>query len=403
MHYDQKDTPMKSFILLTLLLLPGFTCLQAQQNTFDAASTTEIPVYKVNTAQKHITLNMGYASSEIINRESWDNSRENKIVTEVDLVFTAYPKSKEQWITDYDYLLNKRIEELKKVEPSLSDNKVRWNLILQTQCKSEEEARQMFHGAILKYKFINTLSLSLTPVQKANEGNKLEDYEAAHNEVEEMVYGVSPFHDSIVYKTFNRNNWKNMLIVNDWTGSMYQYGAQAVLWHRLNYDEKAVKNFVFFNDGNEKQDRLKRIGSTGGIYTCKPDSFNYILKVMGLMMRRGSGGDIQENNIEALIKGMRLCKNFDEIVMIADNNAGVRDMRLLEKINVPVRIVLCGVNRCEPIHPHYLEIARKTGGSIHTIEEDITNLSKAREGQMIDILGINYIMKKGKLVRSKYS
>jgi hypothetical protein len=55
------------------------------------------------------------------------------------------------------------------------------------------------------------------------------------------------------------------------------------------------------------------------------------------------------------------------------------------------------------MEPHYLEIARKTGGSIHTIEDDITNLSKIREGQMVDILGINYIIKKGKLVRSKYS
>jgi hypothetical protein len=394
---------MKPSILLTALILCCFFSLNAQ-NKASVNNTSEVSIYKVDTRQKHVTLNMGYASSEIINKESWNNSKKNKQVTEVDLVFTAYPKTKEEWVTDYDYLLNKRIAELKKVEPSLSDEKIKWNFILQTRCTTEEEASRMFHGAILKYKFIHPSNESqTTSIHKPEPGNKLEDYELVQNEVEEVVYGVSSFPDSIVYKTFKRNHWKNMLIVNDWTGSMYQYGAQAVLWHRLNYDEKTVKQFVFFNDGNEKPDKLKRIGSTGGIYYCKPDSFNYILKVMGLMMKRGSGGDTPENNIEAILRGMRICKNFDEIILIADNNAGVRDMRLLEKVTVPVKIVLCGTNRCEPIHPHYLEIARKTGGSIHTIEDDITNLSKIREGQMVDILGINYIIKKGKLVRCKYS
>jgi hypothetical protein len=395
---------MKPSIIFTALLLLYISSINAQDLSFINKNTFEVPIYQVNAKQKHVTLSMAYASSEITNKESWNNTKKNKIVTEVDLVFTSYPKSKEEWVTDYNYLLKKRIEEIKKIEPSVGNKEVKWNFILQTKCTTEEEASRMFHGAVFKFKFINPSKEPLaSSIHKPKPGNIMEDYEAIQSEVEEVVYGVSSFSDSIVYKTFSRNNWKNMLIVNDWTGSMYQYGAQAVLWHRLNYDEKAVKNFIFFNDGNEKLDKLKRIGSTGGIYYCKPDSFNYILKVMGLMMKRGCGGDIPENNIEALLKGLRICKDFDEVVMIADNNAGVRDMRLLERVKVPVKIILCGASRCEPIHPHYLEIARKTGGSIHTIEDDITNLSKIREGQMIDILGINYIIKKGKLVRSKYS
>jgi hypothetical protein len=87
--------------------------------------------------------------------------------------------------------------------------------------------------------------------------------------------------------------------------------------------------------------------------------------------------------------------------MIADNNAGVRDMALLTRVTFPIRIVLCGAGENIPIHPHYLEIARRTGGSIHTIEEDIAGLQNLKEGEKIKISGIEYSVKKGKLIQSK--
>jgi len=213
------------------------------------------------------------------------------------------------------------------------------------------------------------------------------------------VYGLSSFEDSVVFKTFDRNTWGKMLIVNDWTGSMHPYGAQAVLWHRLNFEKNAVKYFIFFNDGNQKITRQKRIGNTGGIYYCKPDSIEYLLKVMKFVAKRGDGGDIPENNIEVLLKGIKIFKGYDELVMIADNNAGVRDMILLDKVKVPVRVVLCGLSENQPIHPDYLEIARKTGGSIHTMKEDIVGLNSLKEHEKIFISGIEYSVKKGKLVR----
>ena len=46
-------------------------------------------------------------------------------------------------------------------------------------------------------------------------------------------------------------------------------------------------------------------------------------------------------------------------------------MELLVNINRPVHIILCDTEQ-EKIHPHYKEIAEKTGGSIHTIKEDFS-------------------------------
>jgi hypothetical protein len=387
------------FFLLILLYPIGY--LDAENIQWSKLKTTETPVYKLKSGSRQAILNMGYASQEITNKEAWNNKNNQKKVYEVDLVFTAYPKKKEDWITSYQYLLNNRISELIKMEPTLgSDTSVRWNLVLQTQCENEEEAKKLFHGAVFRFRYKtgqkNPEEISL---RKFDQASKTNDYAEIQNEVEGIVYGLSDFEDSTVFNALDRNDWGRMLVVTDWTGSMYGFGAQVALWHRLHFDEHKVKTFIFFNDGNRKPDKVKRAGNTGGVYYCNPDNFDYMLKTMGVVMKMGSGGDTPENNLEAVLKGLRFAKDFDEIVMVADNNAGVRDMSLLPKIKKPIRIVLCGVSCGTPIHPHYLEIARKTGGSIHTIEQDIESLTALREGQMMDINGIMYKVKKGKLMR----
>ena len=63
----------------------------------------------------------------------------------------------------------------------------------------------------------------------------------------------------------------------------------------------------------------------------------------------------------------------NSIVMVADNYAPIRDMQLLDKLvalKIPVNIIICGSNSGN-IHYSYLQLAAATGGSIHTIEEDI--------------------------------
>jgi hypothetical protein len=48
-----------------------------------------------------------------------------------------------------------------------------------------------------------------------------------------------------------------------------------------------------------------------------------------------------------------------------------------------VNIILCGVT--DKIHPHYVELAAKSGGNIYTIDAEISGLSKLKLGSRIDV------------------
>jgi hypothetical protein len=66
----------------------------------------------------------------------------------------------------------------------------------------------------------------------------------------------------------------------------------------------------------------------------------------------------------------------------------VKDISLLSLVKKPVKIVLCGVY--DHVNADYLNIARKTGGSLHLMEQDIYQLSKMKEGEIIEIKGTKY-------------
>jgi Leucine-rich repeat (LRR) protein len=68
-------------------------------------------------------------------------------------------------------------------------------------------------------------------------------------------------------------------------------------------------------------------------------------------------------------------ENYSEIVLIADNNACVRDIELADRIGKPVRIILCGYTKAEGVNPHYAYLAKMTGGGIYTIEKDFEEIN----------------------------
>jgi hypothetical protein len=194
--------------------------------------------------------------------------------------------------------------------------------------------------------------------------------------------------DSTVSRVFNRHAWSKAMVVADVTGSMYPYTSQLLLWLKFTLTDKKARQFVFFNDGDMKSDAEKIPGKTGGIYKIVTASYDEVVKTITMAMEHGSGGDAPENNMEALLAAERDCVSCDSIVMIADNWAPVKDMFLLPSFRKPVKVVLCGVYG--PVNADYLNIARKTGGSLHLIEQDIYNLSKMKEGDVLEIKGIRY-------------
>jgi len=204
-----------------------------------------------------------------------------------------------------------------------------------------------------------------------------------------------------VYKTLARNTkkWKKTMIVTDLTGSMYPYAKEINTWLKLHFmSDTAQQYFVFFNDGDNKRDKDKKIGITGGIYVCRAKTTEDLVNTMKLTIKKGEGGDSPENVVEAIITGLKKVRRPDNIILIADNWAKARDLILIGKVKVPVRVILCGVYEGMEINTDYLNIAYKTHGSIHTIEQDITELINQASGKRFNINGFDYIIKNGKVM-----
>lgn len=204
--------------------------------------------------------------------------------------------------------------------------------------------------------------------------------------------------NQVVYNVLKRHNkdWKNKLIVADLTGSMYPYGQQISTWQKLHFLKDTLsQHFVFFNDGDHKRDDEKKIGATGGLYHCKARNMEELIATMELTIKKGQGGDAPENVIEAIIYGLNKSGKVDDVVLIADNWAKARDIKMLARVKVPVHVILCGVYEGMEINEDYLNIAYKTKGSLHTIEQDITNLMKQSSGKKFNINGVDYIIKNG--------
>lgn len=123
-----------------------------------------------------------------------------------------------------------------------------------------------------------------------------------------------------------------------------------------------------------------------------------LLKTMQSTTDGGGGGESEENDIEALLEAMHMIGEGDELVLIADNYSDVRDMELLPQLRTPVRIVLAG-NLDHGINEDYLQIAWATGGSIHTLSEDIETLKAVNEGELITIGPNRYRMSGGVFVK----
>lgn len=359
------------FFSLSLIFALGISTLNAKDVIVYQGITFnryEIPFYTFAEYTPQLALRMDYANFEVSKDDlaAWQELTPNFDAYEIDLIFTLYPKDINAWRTNYDELLSNRIKVLLETDPSLKNKRIHWNMILQTQCNNEPEAKRYYHGFVIKYqpKDLKVINEIKSP-----------------KDLKSLIAGYARTEDSTVHEVLNRNpQWEDMLVVSDWTGSMYKYGVQLVQWHknRLQTHTSRVKYFIFFNDGNNLRTTQKKLGKTGGVYRARTNELEEIVKTMLFVMRKGNGGDTPENDIEAILTGVQYLDNFGDVLLIADNKSAVRDISLLEKINVPIRVIIC--DQKEKIHPHYLRLAHSTGGSIHTIEEDYYDIRLSQKG-----------------------
>ncbi len=87
------------------------------------------------------------------------------------------------------------------------------------------------------------------------------------------------------------------------------------------------------------------------------------------------------NNDDLFSNRCPACKN---VIHIADNKATPRDLVLLNQMKKPVKVLTCQVD-VSGVNPKLLDIADKTGGSLHTLDQDIVNLSGITVGGRITI------------------
>lgn len=446
---------MKTTITIALLFAAAFLKAEITQTELWQlinAQTTTITSYspgKPVTGRKTVLLEMNF------NAADWKNASEEifdgAIIESVELISSTFATSP---TFDQDKLDQSRLSKLRKEMPALfKDDRTQWKRVKETGGTSIESAKKLFHGfavvlrepvtpelmkaeiktlteeflgvktvsapvptvedskivltdADISKGFIysdDTLSLTSAEKRKADKRKKIKVPTYAGGEMYTPIasgsfLSHSTFSDSLVTVILRRNNkWKEMLVVCDITGSMSPYTAQLLAWYKLNTMNGRVKNFVFFNDGDMKPDNSKVAGSTGGLYGIVASQFDSVVAKAIVAMSHGGGGDCPENNVEALGYGLKNYGDAKEIVMIADNWATPRDMAFAETINRPVHIIVCGA--AYGMNVAYLELARKTGGSVHTMEQDLTDLALMHEGETISIGAFQYKLVDGHFVQ----
>jgi hypothetical protein len=319
-----------------------------------------------------------------------------------------------KFINEYSKLLPQPEESLKKVETPLPPKKIRyWDVIYgdagtapvryigNRPVKEVSEKRipvdegeiivglhksdpycKKYLTPIEKKRFIriDTIYFVLLPPEK-KETKKAE-------EIIPAIISKPRLSDSTIEKSLGRNSYKKVLLIMDVTMSMAPFSAATLSWLSDSANQLNIKYVTCFNDGNDMRDELKKTGITGGIYGEVYKNPLRISKLIETTMDKGSGGDTPENVCEAIINSIEQCGDCNDVVLIADNWAGARDIELVNKISKPVNIIICGGTT--GVHPDYVTIASTTNGSLHFDNEDVKDLPLLKQGKTIIIRGIAF-------------
>lgn len=365
----------------------------------------ELEVFKPTEEKQSVLLENGYAQYRFRNEDDWPLQEGKVRATHVEIIFTKYPKDKAFWLTDYHWLLAKRLQALFALDPKLNSEEVNFKIILQTACDNEFEAMQLFHGIRVRYEPIAKRSaeepapLSMNNERADEEAKNIVDLEveqrstssATAMKVLRFMAQEQHYVDSSVYKVLDRHpEWRDASLVLDWTGSMYGYGAEAILWHVLNEPTSGIDQVFFFNDGDRKKKRKKVPGYTGGIYQVDAHPASKSLKYFRKVKNKGNGGDNPENDVEAILTAINAVPQAGSVILVADNKSCIRDFILLQHLHRPIHIILCGA--AQGINHQYINLAWQSKGSLHLEEEDFDFSDKSLIDGKVEIADVEYLM-----------
>jgi hypothetical protein len=304
------------------------------------------------------------------------NFLKGQTITGVDLVYSDFPEG-----ADFSELNRLRILELYQFLPDAFNSPIiEWQIIKQTGVAQTGGIHNYFHGFAIYYR-------------------PMPSFSSEKEVITAVIEGKTQPEDSTLLKVFDRNrNWKDMLVVCDVTGSMSPYTAQLLFWIKSNQKLKTFKQIIFFNDDEELSTNQVNKEDATGMWAIESGNAD---KVISTAFEAMQEGDHYENNLEAICLAIKKYpENKGNIVMIADNWETPCDMRLIDHLKaqkVPIRIVICGVT--DKLNTAYLDLAYATNGSIHTMEDDLTEIAKIGEGKTFKLAGMKFKMSGGRFVQ----
>ena len=195
---------------------------------------TEVPVFAKQAASGKVLLENGYAKYLFKNPDEWPPLQGQKVIpTKVRVIFTKYPKDSAFWLTDYQWLLSKRLNALFSLDSNLNSKDIEYSILLQTDCDNEFETMQLFHGIEISYRLETQVKTAghRTELDSKNQDMSLSNSKefrpaevrnkSSIKKLNQLMYKEKYSMDSTVYKALDRNDhWNNALLVMDWTGSM---------------------------------------------------------------------------------------------------------------------------------------------------------------------------------------
>lgn len=183
--------------------------------------------------------------------------------------------------------------------------------------------------------------------------------------------------DSTSYQVLERNvgKWPDAVIVCDFTTSMYPYSTQLFAWFRKHTKQGIVNGMVFFTDCDSLGQQTRPGGPPGQMFVTRDRNPTSVLSTLMAATRNTvRNEDDAENNVEALLFAQKQFPDAKHLILLADNMSTVKDMALLKEVKKPVHVIVCGTTGSDTTiayQPNYYEIASRTNGSLHTLEDDL--------------------------------
>ncbi|WP_281613991.1 hypothetical protein [Flammeovirga sp. SubArs3] len=364
-----------------LLFLSFGIYAQSPEQLYFRAGYRSVGELKIDSTKQFFTLPMSYGEDEILTLPEAETISRLQIDS-VLLVYTDHPKD-----FDFSSLNINRIEAFSKwFDGSIDDPVIRWRIIKQTQGVSKRDFEKMFHGIVVYYR--KHPRKESTP-EEENKRKKQIEHRFDHLVKKKLHVEDQVNSNTAEIFSEHRDKWNKIVVVSDWTGSMYPYTLDLLSWLIQERAQDQVIGFVFFNDGDTKLSNQKVIGETYGVYHIRSSKVMPVMNLMASVKNKGDGGDLPENDIEALIYAQEEFPDANTFVLIGDNQSKVRDISLVDQLKRPVEIILNYADEDKNGIPYivsdYKKLALVTGGNIYVNKQSFSTIDEIKSTRSLQL------------------